>query len=65
MSTYTYAILTVSQATFSEIEGLLTKAGYTNAFLDKFDGRRVINMSGLALAVETPKRKPRKKLKIK
>lgn len=49
MGTHTYAILEISSAAFSEINMLLTAAGYTHAFhLD--EGRMVIDMHGIALA---------------
>ena len=47
-STYTYAVLEVSQAAFDEIRALLKDAGYHGAF-QKDDGAEVIDMHGIAL----------------
>ena len=45
-STYTYALLDVSAATYDEIEKKLREAGYDHAFNDKGE----IDMHGIALA---------------
>jgi hypothetical protein len=50
-TTYTYAILDVSQAAFEEIKAKLEAAGYQHAFGED-DGRTVIDMHGIAVAPE-------------
>lgn len=53
--TYTYAVLDVSPATYTEIADKLRAAGYDHAFHTQSDDRRtVIDMHGIALAVEAP-----------
>lgn len=50
--TATYSTLAVSRATFDEIAGKLTAAGYGASFSKDFLQRNLINMQGLALVVE-------------
>ncbi|MBF8297395.1 MAG: hypothetical protein HW395_52 [candidate division NC10 bacterium] len=49
--TYTYAILSVSQATYDEVKAKLAAAGYDQAFHDDEDGP-VIDMHGIALQAD-------------
>jgi hypothetical protein len=52
-STYTYAILEVSHAAYSEIKAKLEQAGYSDQFHDDRDGDGVvIDMHGIALKDE-------------
>lgn len=54
--TYTYTILDVSHAAYSEIKEKLEKAGYQHAFHDDRDGDGVvIDMHGIALKDEGEK----------
>ena len=50
-TTHTYAILNVSAAVYDEIKKLLTAAGYEDQF-HKDNGRAVIDMHGIALAIK-------------
>ena len=52
-TTYTYAILSVSPATYREIAGKLKDAGYEDQFHNDRDGGTVIDMHGIALAENT------------
>ena len=51
--TYTYVILEISQAAYDEIANKLKEAGYSEGFQHN-DGRRVIDMHGIAIAVTPP-----------
>jgi hypothetical protein len=54
--TYTYAILEVSHAAYTEIKSKLEKAGYSDQFHDDRDGDGVvIDMHGIALKDEDHK----------
>jgi hypothetical protein len=48
--THSYAVLNVSPAAYQEIRALLASSGYQHAF-HQDDGREVIDMHGIALAV--------------
>jgi hypothetical protein len=49
-STYTYAVLVVSPAVYSEIKEKLEKAGYSDQFHNDRDDGPVIDMHGIALS---------------
>lgn len=51
MSTHTYAVLEVSLQTYAEINDLLIAANYAQATKHGSDGRVVIDMHGIALAI--------------
>jgi hypothetical protein len=54
--TYTYAILEISHAAYTEIKAKLEAAGYQDQFYDDRDGDGiVIDMHGIALADEEGK----------
>lgn len=55
--TYTYALMEVSQATFNEVKEKLLDAGYEDALMRE-EPNLHLNMHGLALALEAPKKKP-------
>lgn len=60
-STYTYAIVPVSQTTYDEIRAILVKNGYTHQIHIKTvyhweDETEVIDMHGLALEVKDARR---------
>lgn len=48
-STYTYAVLEISDAAFEEIAKLLKDAGYDHAFHKERNGHIVIDMHGIAV----------------
>lgn len=50
-TTYTYAIVPVSQSTYDEVRKILSDAGYQHLLGDDEDGE-VIDMHGLALQVK-------------
>lgn len=54
--TYTYAILAVSRAVYTEVRKRLAELGYDQAFHDDANGGEVIDMHGIALAEEPPGR---------
>ena len=49
--TYTYALLELSAAAYTEIKTKLEAAGYADQF-DQEDGRIIIDMHGIAVAEE-------------
>ena len=51
-STYTYAVLAVSHAAYTEIKAKLEAAGYQHAFHEDRDDGIVIDMHGIALSNE-------------
>lgn len=51
--TYTYAILDVSKAAYTEVRAKLDEAGYQHAFHHD-EGHEVIDMHGIALRVKPP-----------
>jgi len=53
-TTYTYAILNISEAAYEEIRAKLEKAGYQHAFHENEDApvSPLIDMHGIALAPE-------------
>jgi hypothetical protein len=55
-STYTYAVLEVSEQAYQEIAKLLREAGYHGSF-QKDDGQECIDMNGIALKSSKPERK--------
>jgi hypothetical protein len=57
-STYTYAELAVSQATYDEIAQKLRAAGYDQAF-HTYDNRTIIDMHGIGLVPDGWCSKPR------
>ena len=64
MGTYTYTILGISKPAFEEISELLKAAGYGHVFhMD--DGRLVMDMHGIALAVNTETERGSEALKRK
>lgn len=54
-ATHTYAVLEISAAAYAEIRAKLLAAGYWHAVHDGTD-REVIDMHGIAVAVQPPKR---------
>lgn len=52
MSTHTYVTMSVSEATYTEIENKLKSAQYDHAFHKDGRGKIVIDMHGLALEKE-------------
>ncbi len=50
--TYTYVVLDLSKAAFDEIKAKLAAAGYEHAFHQDSERGLVIDMNGLAVAVE-------------
>lgn len=50
----TYAILELSQAVYDEIKAKLSDAGYDHAFHHDHDHGTVLDMHGIAVAVEKP-----------
>lgn len=53
MSTHTYAVLEISPSAYAEIAAKLRQAEYTHAF-QRDGGRELIDMHGIALAIEGP-----------
>ena len=53
-STYTYAVLDVSEIAYREICAKLDAAGYQHACHSDSHGRDIIDMHGIALAIEPP-----------
>jgi len=53
--TYSYAVLTVSSATYAEIRAKLDAAGYEHIFYIH-DGAEILDMHGIALQAETTAR---------
>jgi hypothetical protein len=51
--THTYAIMDVSEAAYNEIKKKLEDAGYQHAIHIDRDGSVVLDMHGIALAIET------------
>ena len=58
--TYTYAVMHVSRAVYDEVAGKLREAGYGHAFHEDREDGTVLDMNGIALAVEPeePERNP-------
>lgn len=60
-TTRTYAILEVSQATYDEIRAAFVLAGYDHAItrssMRRDDGEELLDMNGVALAVNKEPRK--------
>ena len=56
--TYTYAVLEVSAAAYAEIKAKLEEAGYQHAFHENRGHGTVIDMHGIALATEAPRKDP-------
>jgi hypothetical protein len=56
MSSYTYAVLEVSESAYREIAKLLREAGYHGSF-QRDDGQECIDMNGIALKSSKPERK--------
>jgi hypothetical protein len=51
-ATYTYVTLDLSPVAYNEIATKLRAAGYDQAFQDDSDGRWIIDMHGIAVALE-------------
>lgn len=54
-TTHTYAILELSQSAYDEIKKKLDDAGYDHAFHHDADHGTVLDMHGIAVALEKPK----------
>lgn len=50
--TYTYAVLDVSEAAYNEIAAKLRAAGYSHVFDKRRGEKDLIDMHGIALAIE-------------
>jgi hypothetical protein len=52
ITTYTYALVPVSQSTFDEVQAVLKAANYDHCFITNSNGQNIINMNELALVVK-------------
>jgi len=56
-TTHTYVVMEISKVAFDEIQRKFVEAGYVHVFHE--DGKRLlIDMQGIALALETPDHHP-------
>jgi hypothetical protein len=52
ITTYTYALVPVSQSVYDEIKSVLKAANYDHCFITNSNGQNIINMHELALVVK-------------